>query len=252
MTFSSIEWLAATAAGFFSQALAGGVSGMPLPLAATGDEGGVMAFLATGGYVMLLIVLCSMATIAMIILAALRLQPQRVLPTAVVAELSRVPDYAAKGDIRPLQRLLEENESPLARVGALAVSGKYGSRDECSQACATRAREELHRLEQGIPVLEMMVTVAPLLGLMGTTAALVGMFSAFGGDGDAGPDTAAVAHEIGVALRCTIAGLFVAVPSVLAHTYFTRRLDGYAVSMSSVLEQVIHDFFTHFEVRRTD
>ena len=252
MTCLSTDWLAVTAAGSFLDVLSLLPDGLALPLANAGDEGGVMAFLATGGYVMLLIVMCSMATIAMIVLAALRLQPKRVLPAEVLAHLSLVPDYAAKGDIRPLQRLLNENESPLARVGALAVSGNYSSREECSQACATKAREELHRLEQGIPVLEMMVTVAPLLGLMGTTVALVGMFSAFGGEGDAGPDTAAVAHEIGVALRCTIAGLFVAVPSVLAHTYFTRKLDGYAVCMSSVLDRTIHDFFTHFEVRRTD
>jgi biopolymer transport protein ExbB len=221
-----------------------------LPLAAAGG-GGVMGFLATGGYVMLLIVLCSVAVVATAVLAGLRLQRKRVLPEEVVEKLLAVPTYAGKGDIRPLQQFLAGHDSALARVGMLAVSGDYATREECAQACATRAKEELHELETGISLLEMMVTVAPLLGLMGTTAALVGMFTAFGGEGDAGPDTAAVAAEIGVALRCTIAGLFVAVPSVLAHTFFTRRLDGYAVRMGSVLDKTVHDFFTHFEVRRT-
>lgn len=213
-------------------------------------EGGLMAFLATGAYVMLLIVLCSIATIAVTILAAMRLRASKVLPDEVKARLEEVPTFAEKGDIRPLQHFLDSHDSPLARVGAVAVSGNYSTREECAQACATKAKEELHRLELGIPILEMMVTVAPLLGLMGTTAALVGMFTAFGGDGDSGPDTAAVAHEIGVALRCTIAGLFVAVPSVLSHTFFSRRLDGLAVGMESIIERAIHDFFTHFEVRR--
>lgn len=222
-----------------------------LPLAVAETDGGVMAFLATGGYVMLLIVLCSIAMLAMIVLAGLRLQAKRVLPAEVVAQLRDVPKFALKGDIRPLQSFLRDQDSPLARVGGVAVSGNYSSREACAQACTTQAKEELHRLEQGIPVLEMMVSVAPLLGLMGTTVALVGMFTAFGGDGQSGPDTAAVAHEIGVALRCTIAGLFVAVPSVLAHTFFVRRLDGYAVKMGSIIEQAIHDFFTHFEVQRT-
>jgi biopolymer transport protein ExbB len=221
-----------------------------LPLAET-SGGGLMGFLATGGYVMLLIVLSSMAVVATVVLAALRLQRKRVVPDEVVTRLQAVPEYAEKGDIRPLQQFLAGHDSVLARVGMLAVSGNYSSREECAQACATRAKEELHGLETGIPLLEMMVTVAPLLGLMGTTAALVGMFSAFGGDAEAGPDTAAVAAEIGVALRCTIAGLFVAVPSVMAHTYFIRRLDGYAVRMGSLLDQTIHDFFTHFEVRRS-
>jgi biopolymer transport protein ExbB len=221
-----------------------------LPMANT-DGGGLWGFLATGGYVMLLIVLSSMAVVATVVLAGLRLQKKRVLPDEVEETLRAVPEFAEKGDIRPLQQFLAGNDSVLARVGALAVSGNYSSREECANACATRAKEELHALETGIPLLEMMVTVAPLLGLMGTTAALVGMFSAFGGDAEAGPDTAAVAAEIGVALRCTIAGLFVAVPSVMAHTFFVRRLDGYAVRMGSLLDQTIHDFFTHFEVRRS-
>ena len=219
-----------------------------LPLAAS--EGGLMAFLATGGYVMLLIVLCSIATVAVTVLAALRLRTIKVLPEEIITRLAEVPKFAEKGDIRPLQNFLDSQDSPLARVGSVAVSGNYSTREECAQACATKAKEELHRLELGIPILEMMVTVAPLLGLMGTTAALVGMFTAFGGDGDNGPDTAAVAHEIGVALRCTIAGLFVAVPSVLAHTYFSRRLDGLAVGLETVIARTVHDFFTHFEVRR--
>ncbi len=209
-----------------------------------------MAFLATGGYVMLLIVLCSIATVAMSVLAGLRLRASRVLPDEVRMQLESVPDYAEKGNIRPLQTFLAGQDSMLARVGSVAVSGDYSTREDCAQACAAKAKEELHKLELGIPVLEMMVTVAPLLGLMGTTAALVGMFSAFGGDGDSGPDTAAVAHEIGVALRCTIAGLFVAVPSVLAHTFFSRRLDGIAVRLEGILDRALHDFFTHFEVRR--
>jgi biopolymer transport protein ExbB len=102
-----------------------------------------------------------------------------------------------------------------------------------------------------MPYLEAMVTVAPLLGLLGTTAGLVGMFSAFGEGAAGGPDTLAVAKEIGVALRCTIAGLLVAVPAVLAHTFFVRKLDGIAMRLESLLQDTINTFYQHFEVQRT-
>lgn len=222
-------------------------------LAAESAPGGlqmVWEFLATGGFVMSLIVLCSMAAVTVMILAWLQLRENVIMPASVVSQLRSVPSYAAKGDIRPLQEFLERDGSMLARIGALAVSGQYSSRQDCTDACAARAKEELHKLERGVPVLEVMVTVAPLLGLLGTTAGLVGMFTAFGEGGDSGPDTAVVAHEIGVALRCTIAGLFVAVPSVLAHTYFVRRLDGIAVRLETLLQETIQEFFTHFEVQR--
>jgi biopolymer transport protein ExbB len=208
-------------------------------------------FLATGGYVMLLIVLCSFTTVTVMITAWLQLRDRLVIPPGVAAHLRAVPNYASSGDIRPLQELLARDVSLLARLGGLAISGQFTSRQECVETCSARAKEELHRLERGIPVLEVMVTVAPLLGLLGTTIGLVGMFSAFGEGGEAGPDTADIAREIGVALRCTIAGLFVAVPAVLAHTYFVRRLDNVAVRLESILHETIQQFFAHFEVHRT-
>lgn len=205
-------------------------------------------FLATGGGVMFLIVLCSMASVTVMISVWLRLRDRYVMPHDVCGQLRGLPGYADKGDIRPLQELLENDGSLLARLGARAISGTFASREECVETITARAKEELHHLERGVSVLEAMVTVAPLLGLLGTTVGLVGMFAAFGGD--AGPDTLEVAREIGVALRCTIAGLFVAVPSVVAHTYFVRRLDSVAVRMESILHETIQTFFAHFEVRR--
>jgi len=209
----------------------------------------VWDFLAIGGFVMLFIVLCSMAAVTVMISAWLRLRDHLVLPASVASQLRSLPSYAAKGDIRPLQEFLEKDVSLLARMGALAISGTFSSRKECVETITARAKEELHHLERGIAVLEVMVTVAPLLGLLGTTAGLVGMFSAFG-SAESGPDTAAIAKEIGVALRCTIAGLFVAVPSVLAHTYFVRRLDNIGVRLESIMHETIQAFFAHFEVQR--
>lgn len=210
--------------------------------------GSLGEFLATGGYVMLFIVLCSFLAVTVMISAWLRLRDHLVLPANVMSQLRSLPGYAAKGDIKPLQEFLERDSSLLAKLGALAISGTFSSRQECVDTLTARAKEELHHLERGIPMLEVMVTVAPLLGLLGTTAGLVGMFSAFGSD--AGPDTTAVAREIGVALRCTIAGLFVAVPSVVAHTYFVRRLDAIGVRLESIMHETIQTFFAHFEVQR--
>jgi biopolymer transport protein ExbB len=205
-------------------------------------------FLSTGGFVMLLIVLCSFVAVSVMITAFLRLRDELVLPAEVMTQLRSLPNYAAKGDIKPLQEYLSGNDSLLAKLGSLAISGTFSSRQECVDTLTARAKDELHHLERGIPLLEVMVTVAPLLGLLGTTAGLVGMFSAFGGS--AGPDTTAVAREIGVALRCTIAGLFVAVPSVIAHTYFVRRLDTIGVRLESIMHETIQTFFAHFEVQR--
>ena len=222
-------------------------------LIAAGSPGGFQMmwdFLATGGYVMLLIVLCSMVAVACIIIAAIHLREHVLLPAAVIAQLKALPQFAVKGDIVPLQQFLERDGSLLARMATLAVSGQYPTKQDCTDVIAARAKEELHHLERGIPYLEVMVTVAPLLGLLGTTVGLVGMFTAFGDGGDTGGDTSIIAKEIGVALKCTIAGLFVAVPSVVAHTIFTRKLDTIATRLETQLQELVQGFYQYFEVSR--
>lgn len=219
--------------------------------AAEAPKGGLALaweFLTTGGFVMLLIVLCSFGAVTVMITAYLQMRDFLVLPQSVITQLKSLSKYADKGDIRPLQEFLGKDPSLLARVAGLAISGHFASRQECVETVTSKAKEEMLNLERGVPLLEVFVTVAPLLGLLGTTIGLVGMFAAYGAGGEGGPDTAAVAHEIGVALRCTIAGLFVAVPCVVAHTYFVRRLDGIAIRLESVLHETIHAFYAHFEV----
>ena len=70
-----------------------------------------------------LLVLCSMAAITAMILAWLHLREKVIIPPAVVSQLRSVPNYALKGDIRPLQEFLQRDGSMMARLGNMAVSG---------------------------------------------------------------------------------------------------------------------------------
>ena len=74
---------------------------------ATSGLGRLHEFLATGGYVMLMIVLCSFLAVTVIISAWLRLRDHLVLPASVMSQLRSLPNYAAKGDIKPLQEFLD-------------------------------------------------------------------------------------------------------------------------------------------------
>jgi biopolymer transport protein ExbB len=223
-----------------------------LPLLAQQQMSGIhllMESLRTGGLTMMLIVLCSFAAVTVSIMTWLRLRPQGIIPKKVKEALATLPALAERGDISSVQNLLARDRSVLGRLCNLIISGQIPSRTECGEVIAQKAREEIHRLERDLPYLEAMVSVAPLLGLLGTTIGLVGMFSALGDGGSGGPDMSAVAHEIGVALRCTIAGLFVAVPSVVAHTYFVRRLDALSMALESQLQTCLQTFYQHFEVQ---
>lgn len=209
-------------------------------------------FIRSGGEVMFLIMACSIAALTIVIIKALQLRWPILFPNPIVEEIEKIDQYAAKGDITPLQRMLEEDGSVAAQLGIIAISGKYETREENNEACETAARGILHKLENGIPTLEVLVTVTPLLGLLGAVIGLVSVFSSYGGAGEAADtDSQLVAKGIAEALHATIAGLLVAIPSLLAHGYFSRKLDAISVRMELILRRAIHDFHRHFEVRRT-
>lgn len=219
-----------------------------LALSEAGGFNRVWNFLAGGGEVMILIVLCSIISFTIIILKSLQLRDRILFPKRIIDDLNRINHYAAIGDILPLQQRLQRNPSVAAQIGSIAVSGKYESKQETTDACETAARGIMHRLESGVPLLEVIVTVSPLLGLLGAVIGLVTVFSAFGGPEATDASTTQVARGIAEALHSTIAGLLVAIPTVVAHGYFSRRLDAIAVSCETLIRQTVHDFHQHFEV----
>jgi len=214
----------------------------------------VWNFLRGGGEVMILIVLCSFVSVTVIILKALQLRDNILFPPETVKEINNLERYAVNGDISPLQKKLEDDGSVAAQLGLIAISGKHETREENNEACETAARGLMNKMENGVPLLEVIVTVSPLLGLLGAVIGLVHVFSSFGSGGGGGAaadgDTQQVAVGIAEALHSTIAGLLVAIPTVIAHGYFSRRLDAIAVRMELLLRRTIHDFHRHFEVKR--
>jgi len=94
------------------------------------------------------------------------------------------------------------------------------------RAVQTAASEAVTQLERRMTWLATIAAVSPFVGLFGT---VMGIVNAFHGLGEAGTATLrAVAPGIGEALVTTAAGLFVAVPAVVAYNQFTARIKVFA------------------------
>jgi biopolymer transport protein ExbB len=224
---------------------------LPPPLLAAAEGFSTLArFIRDGGPPMLLIIACSITSVTIVILKGIQLRNRVLFPAHVEEEIRKIERYAVKGDISPLQNILEADGSVAAQLGIIAISGKHETREENNEACETAAREIVHRLETGVPMLEVIVTIAPLIGLLGTIMGLVVVFRGLGTSAQEA-DTSEIAKGIAIALNTTIAGLLVAVPTVIAHGYFSRKLDAISVRMEIILRRAIHDFHRHFEVRRS-
>lgn len=87
------------------------------------------------------------------------------------------------------------------------------------------------KLRDRLPYLEFVVTLAPLLGLLGTVIGMIQSFSVMNlGEGQ----PLAITGGVGEALVATAAGLCVAVLALVVYTYFSRRLDSLVTDMEEI------------------
>ena len=105
--------------------------------------------------------------------------------------------------------------SPPARILEAGIRKKDLGRDETREAIQDAGSLEIPHLERYLRILGTVVTIAPLLGLLGTVVGMIRVFNiiAIQGVGDAG----ALAGGIREALYTTAVGLSIAIPLSLIH-----------------------------------
>jgi biopolymer transport protein ExbB len=111
------------------------------------------------------------------------------------------------------------------------VSGILHREFSLSAAMEVAAKEQLDRMRRGLAVLDTMVTVAPMLGILGTVTGIIKAFDLLGTSSFQDPRVVTVG--IAEALITTVAGLIVAVPSVVAYNFFNKKADQAADEMET-------------------
>ena len=139
-----------------------------------------------------------------------------------------------------LSRLVYHDPSSLARITRVALQHVRGPRSENVEVVQTRARHEMVRLERGLIILEVIVGIAPLLGLIGAVSGLVHVFSHLGLSSGGGSDTRQIALGIAEALNATVFGLSIAVPTLVGFTYFSRKVEVMSVEMETLVVELIN------------
>jgi len=186
-----------------------------------------VSFFVKGGFFMAVLVLLSIFSLAVILQRALVLKIDTVLPPDILRALESLKQGATTD---AFQKKLTAEPSPLSRVLLTLIQHRDWPRAEAIESVQIRARHEIARLEAGLVFLEITTGISPLLGLLGTLSGLVGIFGNIGAHGD--PQM--VANGISEALNCTIVGLGVAVPNLIAYNYFTRRVEVVSIELESL------------------
>jgi biopolymer transport protein ExbB len=184
--------------------------------------------------VYVLLFITSVVGLTFIVERGIALRWRRVVPAVVEAA---VEACHAPEEVPSLRRVCEQHKSPLSRLLLIAAEHLDWPKSEAVDALQTRARNEVARLERGLVVLEIIVGIAPLLGLVGT---ILGMMTAFGNVGQAGQiDPAELAKGISLILRATLLGLLIAIPSLIFWSYYTKKIESLAIEMESLCEEFL-------------
>ena len=197
----------------------------------------IFNFFAQGGFFMVLLLLCSLVAVTIMVMRGLALRRKFVMPPEIEREIAALKPDDTEGAAR-LSRLLRNDPSPLGRIIATGLQHLGWPKMENMEAVQTRARHEIVRLESGLFVLEVIVGIAPLLGLLGAVAGLVQVFAAFGDNANQS-DPRIIARGISEALSTTIVGLAIAIPSLIAYSYFSKKVETMAAEMESLVAELL-------------
>ncbi|RBW49830.1 MotA/TolQ/ExbB proton channel family protein [Marinobacter sp. F3R11] len=194
--------------------------------------------LKAGGILMVPIVACSILALAIILERFWTLRVSRVAPPQSTNELWR---WIKKKELNGRKLKALQASSPLGRILAGGLMNAKHGREIMKESIEHEASQVIHDLERFLNPLGTVATITPLLGLLGTVIGMIKVFAEIqlAGVGNAGN----LAGGISEALITTAAGLSVAIPALICHRYFIRRVDELVVGMEQEaikLVEVVH------------
>ena len=186
----------------------------------------MLEIVQSGGWLMVPILLCSIVAAAICVERLWTLQRSRIVPKNLVAQIWS----AVKTEELDTQKLRElRTSSPLGQVLAAGVANAKRGRDVMKEAMEESASQVSHDMERYLTSLGIIASISPLLGLLGTVVGMIKVFTALMLEGAGNANV--LAGGISQALITTAAGLSVAIPALMFHRFFLRRIDELVVTM---------------------
>lgn len=191
----------------------------------------LIMYFQKGGLVMWPLLACSITVIA---IAIERFIYYKSVDSGVVFA-SRYCAAVRSGDFAVATELARKGSGQCAQMLA-DVAAVAGGKAEKSAFLESRAGIFMATLRDKLDYLGIIVTMSPLLGLLGTIVGMIGAFSIFNVEAGA---PMAITGGIGEALIATATGLCVAILSLCAHSYFAHRMDNMITDMEQCFSALL-------------
>lgn len=177
-----------------------------------------------GGWAMWPLGLCSLAVLALAIHASRETRRVRFIPDALLPKLF---EHLTERNLAAARALVESSTTVLARIMVPALERARADLPDANKARVEESisesiEHEDNALSQWVNYLNVVATVAPMIGLLGTVSGMIGAFQTIGSGGMGRPEL--LAGDIGEALITTAAGLIIGIPAMVAYYVLRNRL----------------------------
>ncbi|MEO1657564.1 MAG: MotA/TolQ/ExbB proton channel family protein [Pseudomonadota bacterium] len=189
-----------------------------------------------GGAIIVILIVLSVLSLMVILVKLIQFAVLKVGDHRFTGQLAQL---LAEGREKEALDQVSTRRGVVARVMEAAMRGKsLGADDEIIRQEVERvAKAKLDGLERGLPLLSLIATISPLLGLLGTVLGMIEAFQQLEGAGDR-VDPAILSGGIWEALLTTAAGLSVAIPAAAFFTWLQRSVDVAAGHMEDAATRV--------------
>lgn len=186
----------------------------------------MLELVRSGGWLMLPIILCSIAAVAICIERAWTLNSNRIAPPNTLPD---VWEAIRRKELTTVKLRDLRRSSVLGRILAAGLANSHHGREIMKDSIEEAAGQVVHELEQHLNTLGTIAAITPLLGLLGTVIGMIRVFSEImvHGTGDA----SIFAGGISEALVTTASGLSVAIPALMMHRIYFRRVENIVVNL---------------------
>ena len=193
---------------------------------------GIFEIFVKGGLVMYPLLICSILVAA---IAIERMMYLRKMKTASPTFMTDLNTHLKSGDLDGARSLCQHTDGV---VPALIAGGLTATtdKDKLEQVFESGATIAASRLRYRVGMLDMIVTLSPLLGLLGTVIGMIQSFSVFNLKSG---EPMAITGGIGEALIATATGLCVAIFALVVYTILNHKIDALIDQMENAANAVI-------------
>ncbi|MEC9488265.1 MAG: MotA/TolQ/ExbB proton channel family protein [Halanaerobium sp.] len=184
--------------------------------------------LLQGGPMMIPLIICSVIAVGTILERFFYLRRVNQIDQKI---LDQVEMSLLRGETTNAVRLLKGRKDPVARIFSAGLASASKNLQEIENKIRVAGEEEIKNMEKNLSILDVIATVAPLIGLLGTVLGIIDSFNILAAmRGMAAPQQ--LSSGIAEALITTATGLVIAIPCMLIYSYFTSRVDKAAHEMN--------------------